>query len=115
MSGAVVRDVSLLSASPRVDLPRARGIARVRDRRAGSPRRAILAALASTLAWAALLSGTAGCKHRDEVAPPPSPAILTVTVHAHPEPALSRRGSATSGARLRLGFNAAGVVAAGRG
>jgi RND family efflux transporter MFP subunit len=43
--------------------------------------------------------------------PPPCPAVLTTVVHAMPEPALTRRGSVAPSSRIRLGFNAAGVIA----
>jgi RND family efflux transporter MFP subunit len=63
----------------------------------------------STLASLALL----GCHRRPEVVPPaPDPAVLTTTLHARAEPALARRGVATAGARLHLGFNSPGVLAA---
>lgn len=56
---------------------------------------------------------TVGCHRQAEVVPPPpDPAVLTTTLHARPEPALGRRGVVTAGARLRLGFNAPGVIAA---
>jgi membrane fusion protein (multidrug efflux system) len=57
------------------------------------------------------LTAFAGCHHAESVALPPTPAILTIAVQAQPEPALSRRGAVTTGARLRLGFNQPGVLA----
>lgn len=45
------------------------------------------------------------------VPPPPIPTVLTATVQSAPEPPLVRRGAVTTGARLRLGFNAPGVIA----
>lgn len=39
------------------------------------------------------------------------PAVLAMTVRVQPESALSRRGAVSAGARLRLGFNAPGVIA----
>jgi RND family efflux transporter MFP subunit len=63
-----------------------------------------------TLAAVIALASTAAC-HRGDPPPPPCPAVLTTVVHAMPEPALSRRGSVAPGARLRLGFNAPGVIA----
>jgi RND family efflux transporter MFP subunit len=66
------------------------------------------------LTCGALLVSTAaaGCHRKEEtIPPPPNPAVLTTVVHARPEPALSRRGAVTAGARLRLGFNAPGVIA----
>jgi RND family efflux transporter MFP subunit len=55
---------------------------------------------------------TSACERAPAPPPPPLPAVLTTVVRARPEPALSRRGSVSAGARLRLGFNAAGVIAA---
>jgi membrane fusion protein, multidrug efflux system len=63
-----------------------------------------------TLAVVAVVS-VAACHRGDPPPPPPCPAVLTTVVHAMPEPALSRRGSVAPSARLRLGFNAAGVIA----
>jgi RND family efflux transporter MFP subunit len=57
------------------------------------------------------LATTAGCRRAAPVPPPPVPAVVTTTVRAEPAPPLSRRGAVATGARLRLGFNAAGVIA----
>src|SRR5260221_11676921 len=66
-----------------------------------------------TLSVLALAAALFGCRAKQEIAtPPPSPAVLTLVVHAGPEPALTRRGAVAAGARLRLGFNAPGVLAA---
>lgn len=66
----------------------------------------------TVLAFTATVSA-AGCRGRDEaVARPVDPAVLTVTLRARAEPPLTRRGAVTSGARLRLGFDAPGVIAA---
>ncbi len=62
--------------------------------------------LASLVAFAA-----AACHTAPATPPPPLPSVLTTTVQARPEPVLTRRGAVTAGARLRLGFNAAGVIA----
>jgi RND family efflux transporter MFP subunit len=59
---------------------------------------------------AGFLSLGAGCKRHDEVVASPPPAIVTLTVQSSAEPALSRRGVVAAGARLRLGFNAPGVL-----
>jgi RND family efflux transporter MFP subunit len=68
--------------------------------------------LITSLTLAGALTGVAACHSKPESPPPPpSPAVLTTIVHARPEPALTRRGAVTAGARLRLGFNAAGVIA----
>jgi RND family efflux transporter MFP subunit len=66
-------------------------------------------ALAATVAISAI--ACPACRHPEAVPPPPTQAVLTTEVHAKPEPALARRGSVTAGARLRLGFNGAGVLA----
>ncbi len=68
---------------------------------------ACVRALACTLALGVLASA---CRKAEDVPPPPSPAVLTQTIHSRQEPALTRRGSVVSGARLKLGFNAPGVV-----
>jgi membrane fusion protein, multidrug efflux system len=60
---------------------------------------------------AALLLPLAAACHRADPPPAPYPAVLTTVVHATAEPALTRRGSVAPAARLRLGFNAAGVLA----
>lgn len=51
-----------------------------------------------------------GCQKAPEAPPLPSPSVLTTVVHARSESSLERRGAVTAGARLRLGFNAAGVI-----
>jgi RND family efflux transporter MFP subunit len=51
-----------------------------------------------------------GCHGQAAVAPPPPPAVVTMTAHAEDMPLLTRRGSVTTGSRVRLGFNAAGVL-----
>jgi RND family efflux transporter MFP subunit len=63
-----------------------------------------------TLAPLLLLPIAAAC-HRADPPPPPSPAVLTTVVHATVEPTLRHRSSVAPGARLKLGFNAAGVIA----
>jgi membrane fusion protein (multidrug efflux system) len=63
-----------------------------------------------SLTAAVLLPLAAAC-HRADPPPPPYPAVLTTVVHATPEPALTHRGSVAPAARIRLGFNAAGVIA----
>jgi RND family efflux transporter MFP subunit len=63
------------------------------------------------LASVVTVASAAGCHRGDPPPPPPCPAVLTTVVHAMPEPPLSRRGSVAPSARLRLGFNAAGVIA----
>ncbi len=59
----------------------------------------------------AALAGTAlGCHGPVTVPPAPPPAVVTLTTHAEDMPLLTRRGSVTTGSRVRLGFNAAGVL-----
>jgi RND family efflux transporter MFP subunit len=56
------------------------------------------------------LLGGGGC-HRVESTPLPPPLVSISQVQVRPEPPLARRGAVSTGARLRLGFNTAGVVA----
>ncbi len=64
-----------------------------------------------TLAVVLALPSAAACHGGDPPPQPPCPAVLTTVVHATPEPPLTRRGAVAPSARLRLGFNAAGVIA----
>ena len=66
--------------------------------------------LAPLLVLATLATTALGCHAPATVAPPPPPAVVTLTAHAEDMPLLSRRGSVTTGSRVRLGFNAAGVL-----
>jgi len=71
---------------------------------------AVLRFVLGAPALAVIAIACLGCRHPETAAPPPIQAVLTASVVARPEPVLTRRGSVSAGARLRLGFNAAGVV-----
>jgi RND family efflux transporter MFP subunit len=58
-----------------------------------------------------LCVGVAACHRNEPLAPPPAPGVVTANVSKTREPPLERRGVVASNSRLRLGFNAPGVLA----
>jgi RND family efflux transporter MFP subunit len=51
-----------------------------------------------------------GCARKKEVEPPPVPAVLTEVARSRAEQPFARRGVVSSGARLKLGFAAGGIL-----
>lgn len=81
----------------------------------GAPEKAAPRAVRRALAAAVFVAvggSLAGChRAKADIAPLPPPAVVAFTVTSSPAPALSRRGRATTGSRLRLGFAVPGELA----